>query len=151
MDICRLLSFGLGGHSEHYCSRKEGTLSYGPSTLSGYADDWEPRADVDYARCVVIDTRQAVATPEGYKWVFTGPLCSPDLSDSEVNLCPEPSPLFAGAVGGLYLALLAIHGSQNQNELRSLDSVSPERYAEGWRKHGARIGRIVDGRIVWDE
>ncbi len=153
MDICRLVSFGRGGHSEEYCSRKEGALQYGPSRLSGYdnPDNWLPRKDTDYERAIVIDKRDAVETEAGYRHVFAGPMCSPDLEPGAVDLLPEVSPIMAGAMADTsFGGLLAISLSQRGKvKAGSLDFVSPEEYAIGWQQVGARIGTVVDGVIVW--
>jgi hypothetical protein len=153
-QVCRVVSFGLGGHSEDYCSRKCGSLQYGPSSLSGYdrPHNWAPRANTDYSRAVVIDKREAVETPAGYSWVFKGPMVSADLEPGELDALPEVSPIMAGAMAeNPYGGLLAVAESQ-RGKVRAgaLDHVSPEEYAAGWRDHGARIGRVESGAIVWE-
>lgn len=146
----RVLSFGEGGHSE--LMGRHGM--YANSTLSGYSrpENWRHSPDCDYSECIVIDKRPAIATESGYRWVFNGPMCNPDLADGAIDRLGEVSPLMAGAMAeNSYGALLALHATHSGPEAGPLDRVSPAAYAAGWSRHGAKLGRIVDGAIVWDD
>lgn len=148
--ICRILSFGNGGHSEHY--KKQGNTS---SSLSGYdkPENWKPKENTDYSQCIVINKIPALDTPEGYRHVFTGPMVSPDLEGDGIEECPTPSDIMANALqGNAYGSLLNLQAAQKTvgKTPGALDSVSPEVYANGWRSLGAKIGRVENNKIVWE-
>jgi hypothetical protein len=147
--IAKLVCFGAGGDSVEYGGGCHG---------SGYGSPERPHAaqigddleipDGTYA----IDKRAAVETPEGYSWVFKGPMVNVDLPDGEVDRCPKPDPLFAAAVSGNeYGSLLAVHQATKRQRAGALDSVSIAEYVQGWREHGARIGRYQNSQIVWED
>jgi hypothetical protein len=136
MDTVKLLHFGLGGSTEYATDCQ----------ISGYEspDSWKPNPERDYSDCPVIDVRAAVKTKSGYAWVFAGPLLDLRLADGERDACPVPSPMLAAGLQGSFKALLAVR------PLGGLDSVSRSEYIEGWRRHGARIGRVTPAGIDWE-
>ena len=150
MRIAKLVHFGRGGDTVYY---GEGCIA------SGYGSPERPHAaklgdPVEYPDGTpVVDVRAAVETDEGYRWVFKGPMCNPDIPDGEVDECPMPSAVMAGAMGeqgGPYAVLLAQHVVSKSKKQRSgLDSVSIAEYLAGWKEHGARIGEYQNGQIVW--
>lgn len=171
-EVARLLEFGARGHAIAYSNPP-----YRNCHLSGYdsPDKFGPlehwwahgpeemispwgslTVPADGIPC--LDKREAVKTEAGYSWVFRGPMCDPDLPDGEVDACPMPDPMFAAAVAdNAYGSLLVEHvASRAQKRARSgLDSVSVAEYVQGWREHGAKVGRAfreADGsaRIVWE-
>ncbi len=145
----KLVEFAQGGDSVEFgrfcCS-------------SGYGNPDSPHA-ADPATTTIpdgtiaIDKRAAIDTPEGYAWVFKGPMVDVDLPDGGVDPCPQPSALMAGAVAeNAFGALLATHTVTRQTQKRgSLDHVSISEYVQGWADHGARIGHYVDGQIIWHD
>jgi len=166
----KLLHFGRGGHTLHYMEQ-----GYSNCHCQGYespesfvkAYHWwsHPKDQLSYHFAgyqfpvdgiPVVDVRAAVETPEGYSWVFKGPLVDVELADGECDCMPQPDPLFAGAVAGnQFGTLLAHHVVTKATQRRgSLDGVSVSEYVSGWRDHGARVGRLyVDGnnaRIEWE-
>jgi hypothetical protein len=148
-NIAKLVCFGRGGDSVEYGKRCHG---------SGYGTPERPHA-ADPKTCTIpdgtiaIDKRTAIETPAGYAWVFNGPMVNVDLQDGDCSECPEPSPIFAGAVAGneygSLLTLQAAHKTAKKTP-GPLDFVSIAEYVEGWRAVGARIGRYVAGKIVWE-
>jgi len=103
-----------------------------------------------------IDKREAVDTPEGFKWVYQGPMVDVDLPDGEVDQCPEPNPIMALAMmegqNEFGTMLVLQKSSRLAKEPRGpLDSVSISEYIEGWRAHGAKIGKFTNGKYVFDE
>jgi len=140
----KLVSFGRGGHSEYHEPTADSSQH-----VQGYdsPENWKPDAGVDYSDCIVVDVRAAVETKEGRSWVFKGPLLDLRLSDGQVDACPEPSAMFAEAVSGNQFGAML---SMRKVGGLSLDSVSRSEYVKGWRLHGARIGRVADGAIAWE-
>lgn len=147
--IAKLVCFANGGDSVEYG---------GGCSSSGYGSPERPHAaKPDQSTVIpdgtpVIDKRPALQTPEGYQWVFRGPMVNVDLKTDQVDRCPQPSELFAAAVAGnAYGGLLAMQEtSRALGESRGpLDSVSIPEYVEGWRNVGARIGFYRSGNIVW--
>lgn len=159
-DRAFVLSFGLAGHGIDALTESiPGSLS--ESHLSGYEDPegFEKRfseySNYDFSRTIVVDKRAALE--ERPFRAFESPLVSCKLAADEVSACPIPDPLFAGALasdpGNSFAGLLAlqtIHKTQSAQP-GPLDSVSPSAYAAWWKANGARIGRIVDARIVWED
>lgn len=171
MKTAKLLQFGKGGYTLYFS--KEGLRS---CTSSGYlspesfvkpyhwwADPpekltrhWDgykfPKEGIP-----IIDKLPAIKTPSGFHWVFEGPMVDVDLEDGAVSKCPEPSPTMASAVAGnTYGALLTEHKEVKKvRKHGSLDSVSVKEYVDGWREHGARIGRLFVednvARIEWEK
>ncbi len=165
--VAKLLSFGAGGHMIHatnqtcsgYCSPEDFCALYHWWThpagqMSSHWSDYE----VPAGGIPCIDKRAAVETPAGRAWAFAGPLVDVDLPDGEAEDCPEPSPfLAAGVAGNAYGSLLGLQAAQRATGAKrcALDSVSIAEYIQGWREHGARIGRAYrnpdgSGRIVWE-
>lgn len=148
--IAKLVCFGRGGDSVEYGGGCHG---------SGYGSPENPHAAAPSETCIIpdgtyaIDKREAVDTPEGYSWVFKGPMCNPDIPDGECDECPVPSALFAGAVAdNEFGQLLTIQTAQKAagHKRTGLDMVSVAEYVAGWREHGARIGRYQNNVIVWE-
>lgn len=145
--IPKLVQFGAGGDSVQYGRYY---------TCSGYGTPESPHAAAPETvpdGTPVIDKRAAIKTPEGYSWVFRGPMVNVDLPPGGQDRCLTINPLFASAMaenefGGL-LALQTTHLTASE-EPGPLDCVSIAEYIAGWREHGARIGTYQDGRIVWE-
>jgi hypothetical protein len=84
-DIAKLVTFGRGGD----------TVYFGAGcTSSGYGSPDRPHAAesrdglIFPDGCPVIDKRAAVDTPEGYHYVFSGPMVNVDLPDGHIDACP---------------------------------------------------------------
>lgn len=150
--IAKLVCFGDGGDTVE-CGNRCHISGYGSPERPHAA---EPKGDLIIPDGTpVIDKRPAVATEEGFSWVFRGPMVDVDLADGDCDACPQPSPIFAGAIlesGNGFAPLLAQHAvSRARGEARSgLDHVSTREYVEGWRNVGAHIGHYQGGAIVWD-
>lgn len=154
--VAKLVCFGRGGHTIDFGRYEWAPGHTATCTLSGYCSpdkppqsNWE---DVIPDGCPVVDKLPAIETAAGYAWVFKGPMVDVDLLDGDCSECPQPSELFAGAMAGnSYGSLLAVHEITRQTQKRgALDHVSIREYIDGWREHGARIGRYESGRIVWE-
>lgn len=162
-----LLHFGARGHTIHASSetcqgyedpesfvRPYHWWAHPPEQMSLHWDSYEIPAE----GVAVVDVRAAIETPEGYSWVFKGPLVDVDLADDQVNECPMPSPILAFGLAqsgyGLLLADHVVAKNSPQRKRSSLDSVSVSEYINGWREHGARIGRFFvrngAGVIEWE-
>lgn len=148
--IARLVTFGEGGD----------VVECEDCRISGYGRPERPHAATPSASLIIpdgtmaIDKRPAIATEEGYRWVFRSPMVNVNLTDDEVSECPTPDPIFASAMaesGNEFGVLLAMHAAAPKTEPGPLDFVSVARYAAGWRDHGARIGVYQNGRIEWEE
>lgn len=146
MATVKLVTFGQGGDTVHYGRGH---------TCSGYGSPERPHAALGEEipdGTPVIDKRAAVGTPDGFSWVFRGPMVNVDLPDGEREDCPTPSPTLAAGLEGGYAVMLA-----RQTVARAassapgpLDYVSIAEYVRGWREHGARIGEYRGGKIVWE-
>lgn len=149
-DVAKLVCFGMGGDTV-YIDKNTTCEGYGSPERPHAAQPREGRIFPDGTP--IIDKRSAIGTPEGYRWVFDGPMVNVDLPDDEIEECPIPSQLFAQAVAGnAFGGLLAQHLAARSRKQRSgLDRVSIREYVDGWRKHGARIGHYEGNRIVWND
>lgn len=166
-----MLHFGARGHTLYFSSP-----DYSNCSSQGYCDpesfvqpyhwwshpkdqlsrNWDGYILADEG-IPVVDVRPAIETAEGYSWVFKGPLLNVDLPDGEADECPMPSEILAfGLAHSGYGPLLLDHAVARKTERKrsSLDSVSVSEYVQGWREHGARIGRffVRDGQgvIEWE-
>lgn len=161
----KLVVFGAGGDTVHLgrtllFTDGHGKQTYsGSATVQGYGDPERPHAaDPDKYNIPdgtpALDLREAVRTPEGYKWVFKGPMVDVELADGEAepfkpgDLCITRSLAEANGSFAAMLALQAVskYGRQKRGPL---DQVSIAEYLLGWQEHGARIGHYEKGRIVW--
>lgn len=104
----------------------------------------------------VVDVRAAVETDAGYSWVFKGPLLDVDIADGEIERLPDVSPFMLPAVEayGQVGALAETIKARRTAKAGPLDGVGIADYVQGWREHGARIGRffVRDGQgvIEWE-
>lgn len=150
-----LLSIGLGGHSIEFPPCRNGSLSYGQSTLSGYYHDPEKAAahsaDDLKIGAAVLDKRTILE--KNPSLAYSSPLVDVDLPDNAVDVCPVPSAMFASAVadnayGGL-LAMQATHEATSKKP-GPLDNISLVAYVDWWRAAGARVGRWNGSTIDWE-
>ncbi len=161
----KLITFSRRGHTIHfhngtcsgYAKPEDFCQPYHwwadpPDKAATHYDNYFTNGDV----IPVIDTTRAVETPDGFSWVFKGPIVNVDLEDDEVNPCPQPSnAMLAALLKTEHRVPLVLHMNQKKKEPRALDQVSVKEYVRGWREHGARIGTfvLIDGksRIDWEE
>ena len=78
-----------------------------------------------------------------------------DLEPGAVDTCPEPDPIFAGAMaeqGGSFAFLLVLNMLHRKTSSAPgpLDSVDLQTYTDLWRSVGARVGRVVNGAVAWE-
>jgi hypothetical protein len=141
-----VLGFGLGGHSEDY--------SNVTAHLSGYdsPEIWTPDEGVNYAGCVVIDKRDVVM--EKPSLAYKSPLL--DATSKEIDRFSRhfmSSPVAqAVAENSTTLAACArLHESTPEDEPGPFDRVPVPVYLQWWKRHGARTGEVIGGRIVWSD
>jgi hypothetical protein len=169
-QIAKLLKFSVAGHTLHYsqegfshchCTGHEDPESFckpyhwwahPADQMSRHWDGYEfPEEGIP-----VIDIREAIETPEGYSWVFNGPMLDCNLPDGEIDRLGEVSPMMLPAIEayGQGVALLATIAAKSKGIAGPLDDVSVSEYVAGWKAHGAKVGRcFVEGdicRIEWD-
>lgn len=141
--MVKLLTFGRGGATAYVSARTTRRCA-----------SWRPDGPLptDSEGAVVVDTRPAVETRDGFRWAVIGPLVNVDLPPGESRPLPACEPLIAAAVAGTeYGTLLALHyGTQTDGIAGPLDEVSIPAFVAGWRAVGARVGRVIDGRVVWE-
>lgn len=144
--MIRLVKFGAG---------RDTVFDDDGSTISGYGSPERPHAaegkDIPDGT-PVLDVRAATETPEGFAWVFRGPMVDVKLPDGSYEPCPQPSEVMLGGLEGSFGAVAAMQVvSRAKREPRGpLDFVSVSEYVQGWREHGARVGKYVGGVIVWE-
>jgi hypothetical protein len=170
-SIARLLKFTVSGHALEYyegtdttghCQGYEDPESFPkpyhwwahpPEQMSTHFEGYQfPPEGIP-----VIDIRAAVDTPEGYSWVFKSPLLDVRLPDGAVSrLPPIPEimlPLLTASPEGR--TALACQVLTQGRRAGALDNVSVEEFVQGWKEHGARIGRcfVQNGEcwIVWHD
>lgn len=152
-DVAKLVTFGRGGDTLYFSAG---------NTCRGYGSPEHPHAAINNEShaipdgCPVLDTRPAVETEAGFRWVMRGPLVNVDLPDGAEDHMGDPSPIMRGAMlgsGNVFGAMLTaqeVFRAAEPAEPGPLDSVCIRVYVEGWRKVGARVGRYVNGRIEWE-
>ena len=165
-ETVKLLHFGARGHTLYghnfTCSGYEDPESFvkpyhwwadAPEQISRHWDNYQ----ISPAGIPVVDSRAAVETDAGFSWVFKGPLLDVDLDDGAIDRLPDVSPLMLPAVAayGQTAALLSTVAARSTPKAGPLDGVGVHDYVQGWRDHGARIGRFTVntenvGTIVWE-
>lgn len=172
-QIARLLVFARKGHTLYF-NHVPNPMGYSNCHCTGYEDPdsfvkpyhwWSHPKDqlsthfegYQFADdgIPVIDNRQAVETDAGYRWVFKGPLVDVEIQDGECETLPEVDELFGSTINSAFGGLLTLNKATRITEKRGcLDSVSVKEYVQGWKEHGARIGRLFvkDGKatITWE-
>ena len=154
----KLVTFGLGGHTQHYIG----------STISGYENPetilkpyhwWaHPEGQISYhikpgegEGVPVINKREAVRTRIGFNLALSGPMVNVSLKDGDIDRCPEPSSELAFAVKGNQFGTLLKLQKESKSTVRPLDSVSVSEYVRMWHEVGAQTGVIRGDTIVWDD
>jgi hypothetical protein len=151
MSEYKVMTFGLGGnHSE--CVKKSGqkyTSSWyiGPNELQRYIDDGTYQKEM-VEGCILVDIIQPIS--ENPSLVLSEPMCDPTLADDEENkfnqsILNDPvikaiTAEFSAGGGSLAVASGLFGG---------LDFVSVKKYVDWWKRRGARIGKVEDGKVVW--
>ena len=131
------------------------TYSTEGETSKGYGTPEKPHAaagkDIPDGT-PVIDNRAAIDTDKGFGWVFAGPMVDVNIPWGAVSKCPAPTPEMATGLQGAFATLAGLHLAARQEKASAgpLDMVSVEEYVNGWRDHGARIGRYQGGNIEWE-
>jgi len=139
-----------------FAQRGDRVYCGGSTTISGYGTPEKPHAAAGLVipdGCPVIDNRATVDTPEGFGWVFSGPMLDVDLPDGAVNACPMPSETMRAGLQGAFstLATLQTVAIATHQPRGPLDFVGIAEYVQGWKEHGARVGHYQNGHIVWEE
>lgn len=147
-----VVSFGLGGHSLEYVDA-EGRRS----SLSGYDTPEQFETAIgkgEYSKyhlegAPVLDKR-AILTRDPQLAVVS-PMVDPVLPPGSYRLLGEEARLAAGGMlPGLEGEFLALAQRAVQDpRFGGLDYVSADLYVAWWDKHGAKMGRVEGGRIVW--
>jgi hypothetical protein len=157
--IAKLVWFGRAGD----------TVEYGGGChSSGYGSPEKPHAAATAGKgddfvipdgCPVLDKRPALDTPEGYRFVYSGPMVNVDLAPGEVDRIGDISDsIVAQAVmaepGNGFGPLAAYSIAQTKAKAKatynSLDHVDTATYVRLWKELGARTGHYQGGIIVWD-
>lgn len=155
----RLIDRGRGGIIVHYDA----------CTVSGcycpFDDLFKPynygahigiyHVDLDSAEgCRVIDKMPAIDHGDGVKMAISGPMVNVKLDAGEIYRCPEPSAVMVAAMAGNEfgtLATLQTAQRATKQQYGALDSVDVETYARLWKEAGARLGRVHQNAIVWED
>lgn len=155
----KLIDRGRGGIVVHYDS----------CTVSGcycpFDDLFKPytygshtglyHVELDSAEgCRVIDKMPAIENGEGVKMAICGPMVNVKLDAGAIDRCPEPSDVMVAAMAGNEfgaLATMQVAQRATKQQYGALDSVDVETYARLWKEAGARLGRVKDNAIVWED
>jgi hypothetical protein len=150
-----VMGFGLGGNQGHGINW----------TSSWYARPEELQSLIDNGHypsermegCIVIDKIAALKSPNGVKLAMNSPLCDPRLHDDEIDRFADAvkgSETFAAMLASVHptnAAILSIGSRDTGKEPNGLDKVSPTAYAAWWKRHGARLGVVKNGRVIWED
>lgn len=116
-----IVKIGHGGWSIHYRTLPDSHVS--GSTLSGYGPDWRGRLAELEPGALVVDLT-TISWDRLCKLSISGPMLDPDCPPGEIRGLSAPRPIDRGA---------PFYGA------RSLDSLSPEDYADLAREWGAQV------------
>jgi len=152
-EPAKLVTFGEGGNTVEYTRNHHSSWYRVPENFFGEGA-YDP---ADFEGVPYVDKRPAIATDEGFKFVFTGPMCNVDLAPGEVDrfdmsnaMGSVVGPALMLDEGNAYGSILGIALAQNLDgsEYGSLDSVDTATYLALWRKLGAEIGEIRGGKFI---
>ena len=100
---------------------------------------------------LVVDQRPASGRPDFAKNVLRGPMVNVDLPPLLVDASNEVDEEVIAACGKDVQDMYAIVKAMSEGQaIGAFDYVSPEIYAEFWKEQGARVGRVINGSIVWE-
>lgn len=150
------ISRGEGGIGADYAERGHHLSSYSRD-LEGFISEHATEAEGS----IVVDLLPCVEREEFVSAVMRAPLCDPTLAPGDIN-----APTFhddgafglatAATIAGNYLgafgvsAVLTAEAKTDDAEPGPFDSVSPQRLARYWREHGATVGVVREGSIIWE-
>lgn len=153
----RVMSFALGGNSSEGVTADGNCVSCSwylrAEEMQQYLDNGHYSA-AEYEGCILIDKRAALRQDAGL--AFDSPMCDPRLAPGKVDrfaadaLHPAAALVLAEVSRHVPMIGLMALKSAADSSYGGLDHVSPEDYAQWWREHGARIGRIESGRAIWE-
>lgn len=148
-----LMSFGLGGNGadgiDNHGNKFHSSWYIGPDELDKYItpEHYDPEA---MEGCILLDKRAVLEDKPSL--AFTSPMVSLDLKDNETNRLFDREYMkdsmtmtllaeFAKSGWGAIIASGAVGG---------LDYVSLPAFIAWWVDKGARVGRVIDGKAVWE-
>lgn len=152
-----VMGFGLGGN--HGDGRDaDGTVFASswyikPADLQSYIDNGHyPAAEME--NCILIDKRPAVEANPCF--AYEAPMLGVNLAEGETsrltdlmkNDCARMVTV-AAAEQSPTIALLTVK-AMTDTAFVGLDKVGPIAYADWWRDHGATIGCVKDGKVMWE-
>lgn len=141
MEKVKLVTFGLGGHGE-YCEGCKINGYYRPG-------NFKASKDRDYEGAVVLDQRGVFERRP--MLALSEPMVNVNIT--EVERCPEPSSMMKEGLQGGFKTLLNMNEVQRKSgsEFSGLDQIPLSMYVERWRGYGARVGKITNDEIAWEE
>jgi len=143
---CFMITFGLGGHGMELESLVPCAPCSPYSHLSGYSTPetfkFTEYEKFDLEGCVVIDKREVLDKNPGL--AVSMPMCGHETKKFNPD---DISEMMMFGLQGEFKTLAQLAKTGN---FSGLDFVSPELYAELWRQHGARIGKVEGDKIVWE-
>jgi len=140
-DRYLVLTRGLSGLTG-YPGPQEG---YGQSTVSIPHDDFERELGNVVDDVYIIDN---LDNDNIVRAVFAAPMLDTRIPKDSVYACPDIFGPMAMGLEGMYAGLAAM--KMVRPSWTGLDKVGIERFVDYWRKNGAKIGRKIDGKIVWE-
>ena len=150
MQRYKIMVFGLGGNGADILEGSQISHSswyLKPDELQKYICD-EHYKPSEMEGCILVDIRDVVS--KNPMLAIIAPLCNPKLKDKEVDRFDVASlgdPITSGMVksfaanGGAGAVAAAACGG--------LDEVSPKALAAWWKSHGAIIGTVKKGIVLW--
>ena len=153
MQKYMIMTFGLGGNgaeildTDNHNSVSHSSWYLKPEELQKYIcnDHYKPS---EMEGCILVDLREVVEKSPSL--ALKAPLCNPRLKDDEIDrfdlksvgpIGVEMMREFTAGGGGAAVASAFMGG---------LDEVSPKMLGRWWQSHGARMGTVKDGKVVWD-
>jgi hypothetical protein len=110
-------------------------------------------SDYDYSDCVAIDAHE-IDWGKAVDMALKGPMCEPSLPPNTVDkfldkhkrTLTDMLPGLGGDFKTIGLMTLVSEGT-----ICSLDYVSRDIYVNLWRGAGAKIGKVVNGQVEWEQ
>lgn len=144
-DKIVLLTVGRGGYTKY------GYNDWSTFQVSGYMSDPEKIDVSDMEPRAWVVSSLDVPIEDMYKWTLREPVPDPTLKPGQVERCPVPSDALLAGLEGSFKTLAEMR--KQDDSFTGLDKVSVEDYVRLHRESGLpfKIGRVVDGKIQWEE
>lgn len=153
-----LMGFGEGGNQGHGISTRGNSFSSSwyikPEDLQTYIDNghYKPEA---MEGCILVNKLPAIK--HDWRFALHAPMVKVALQDDDTDrmadVLKDPSSAIVLEGVSQHNAAIGMMAAKAVTDptFAGLDYVSPTAYARWWRQRGAILGKVENGKVIWDE